>query len=82
MHSLPCFLARSLIHLHRLNMNGWSVSAELGGGQIDEDCCALFARLALQKPTLPAPRFSALIDDFGLLARGAATSDVLLAYEL
>lgn len=56
--------------------------AELGGGQLDQDSCALFARLVLQSPTLPAARFSALIDDFGLLARGAATSDVLLAYQL
>lgn len=59
-----------------------AAGAELGGGLLDQESCDLFSRLVLQTPTLPAPRFSALVDDFGQVAWGLATSDLLLAYEL
>ena len=57
-------------------------AADLGSGQLDQESCCLFARLMLQSPALPPARFSALVDDFGQLARGAGTPDLLLAYEL
>lgn len=57
-------------------------AADLGSGQLDHESCGLFSRLVLQSPSLPAPRFSALVDDFGQLARGAGTPDLLLAYDL
>ena len=57
------------------------LGAELGGGQLDQESCALVARLALRTPALPSACVSALTDDVGLLARGAATSDILLASE-
>lgn len=49
------------------------------GGYLTPDDCAAFAGLA---PRLAGPRFNALLVDFGRLARGENTSDVLLAYEL
>ena len=36
----------------------------------------------MQEPALSPNRFNALIQDFGNLARGEGTPDVLLAYEL
>ena len=56
--------------------------ADLSGGALDTESCQLFCRLALQMPPLSSSRFSALLQDFGNLARGEGTSDVLLAYEL
>ena len=50
-----------------------------GDGHLTADDCASLAALA---PGLRGPRFNALLVDFGLLARGQNTSDVLLAYEL
>ncbi len=55
--------------------------ADLSGG-LDAESCQLFCRLAMQTPPLSPNRFSALVQDFGSLARGEETSDVLLAYEL
>ena len=56
--------------------------ADLSGGALDSDSCQLFCRLAMQTGALSFHRFSALLQDFGSLARGEGTSDVLLAYEL
>ena len=56
--------------------------ADLSGGALDPDSCRLFCRLAMQTGALSLHRFSALLQDFGSLARGEGTSDVLLAYEL
>lgn len=56
--------------------------ADLSGGGLDTESCQLFCRLAMQTPPLSPNRFSALVQDFGTLARGEETSDVLLAYEL
>lgn len=55
---------------------------DLSGGALDADSCQLFCRLAMQPGALSLHRFSALLQDFGSLARGEGTSDVLLAYEL
>ncbi len=41
-----------------------------------------FCALALMRPMLPRGRFDALVADFAAVARGEATADVLLAYEL
>lgn len=49
-----------------------------GDGHLSPEDCATFAGLA---PQLAGARFNALVVDFGLLARGQNTSDVLLAYE-
>lgn len=57
-------------------------AADLSGGVLDVESCQLFCRLAMQEPALSPNRFSALIQDFGNLARGEGTADVLLAYEL
>lgn len=54
----------------------------MSGGALDPDSCQLFCRLAMQTGALSLHRFSALLQDFGSLARGEGTSDVLLAYEL
>ncbi|DBA84873.1 TPA: hypothetical protein ACH3X1_005892 [Trebouxia sp. C0004] len=56
--------------------------ADLSGGGLDTESCQQFCRLAMQTPPLSPNRFSALVQDFGTLARGEETSDVLLAYEL
>ena len=56
--------------------------ADLSGGALDSDSCQLFCRLVMQTGALSFHRFSALLQDFGSLARGEGTSDVLLAYEL
>ncbi|KAA6422701.1 MAG: hypothetical protein FRX49_07236 [Trebouxia sp. A1-2] len=56
--------------------------ADLSGGGLDTESCQLFCRLAMQTPPLSPNRFSALVQDFGILARGDETPDVLLAYEL
>ena len=59
------------------------LAADLSGGALDGDSCQLFCRLAMQStPPLTSQRFSALVQDFGNLARGEGTPDVLLAYEL
>lgn len=65
---------------------GWLATAAGSGqlpgvsdGHLAPDDCATLATLA---PGLRGPRFNALLVDFGLLARGQNTSDVLLAYEL
>jgi 2-oxo-4-hydroxy-4-carboxy--5-ureidoimidazoline (OHCU) decarboxylase len=65
---------------------GWLAAAATSGqlpgaaeGYLSPQDCAAFARLA---PGLQGARFLALFSDFGLLARGHNTSDVLLAYEL
>lgn len=64
---------------------GWLAAAASSGqlpgcgdGHLTPDDCASFAALA---PRLNGARFNALVVDFGLLARGQNTSDVLLAYE-
>lgn len=64
---------------------GWLAAAASSGqlpgcgdGHLTPDDCARFAALA---PRLNGARFNALVVDFGLLARGQNTSDVLLAYE-
>lgn len=64
---------------------GWLAAAAASGqlpgaadGYLTADDCASFAALAAR---LQGPRFNALVVDFGLLARGQNTSDVLLAYE-
>jgi hypothetical protein len=57
-------------------------SSQLPGvadGYLSAEDCATFAAVA---PRLRGPRFLALVLDFGLIARGHNTSDVLLAYEL
>ena len=41
-----------------------------------------FCNLALMRPMLARGRFDALVADFAAVARGEATPDVLLAYEL
>ena len=43
---------------------------------------ARFCALACMRPMLPRGRFDALVADFAAVARGEATPDVLLAYEL
>lgn len=65
---------------------GWLAAAAASGqlpgaadGYLTPDDCATFASLA---PRLAGPRFNALLVDFGKLARGENTSDVLLAYEM
>ncbi|KAL4452382.1 hypothetical protein ABPG75_008044 [Micractinium tetrahymenae] len=65
---------------------GWLAAAAASGqlpgaadGYLTSDDCASFASLA---PQLAGPRFNALLVDFGKLARGENTSDVLLAYEM
>lgn len=65
---------------------GWLAAAAASGqlpgaagGYLTPEDCAKFASLA---PRLAGPRFNALLVDFGKLARGENTSDVLLAYEM
>lgn len=63
-------------------LRGAATSGVLPGcsdGYLAADDCATFAALA---PGLAGPRFNALLVDFGLLARGQNTADVLLAYEM
>ena len=57
-------------------------AADLSSGALDTESCQLFCHLAMQTPPLGPSRFSALLQDFGNLARGEGTTDVLLAYEL
>ena len=70
---VPCMLCRG---------HECCFDADLSGGALDSDSCQLFCRLAMQTGALNIHRFSALLQDFGSLARGEGTSDVLLAYEL
>lgn len=65
---------------------GWLAAAAgsgqlpgVAGGYLSADDCSTFVALA---PGLQGLRFNALVVDFGLLARGQNTSDVLLAYEM
>ena len=65
---------------------GWLAAAAgsgqlpgVAGGYLTADDCATLVALA---PSLQGMRFNALVVDFGLLARGHNTSDVLLAYEM
>eukprot|EP00887_Chlorella_sp_A99_P002079 scaffold21.g2079.t1 len=67
---------------------GWLTAALASGvlpgvveGYLTQENCATFCALALGGG-LRGPRFTALVVDFGLLARGSNTSDVLLAYEM
>ena len=41
-----------------------------------------FLHLVLKANPLPPPRFAALVTDFASIARGEASSDVLLGYQL
>ena len=51
------------------------------GSRLTAEDCKAFGRLALSGK-LVDQRFVAMASDFGLIARGQATPDVLLAYEL
>ena len=53
-----------------------------GGGGLREDDLALFGRLLLRQPIRPRPQYEALFYDFSRAARGEATRDVLLTYDL
>jgi hypothetical protein len=60
------------------------VSGQLPGvaeGQLSGEDCSQFCGIALGGAVRGA-RFAALVMDFGLLARGHNTSDVLLAYQM
>lgn len=50
-------------------------------GQLSSEDCGTFCSIALGGG-VRGPRFMALVMDFGLLARGQNTSDVLLAYQM
>mmetsp|Transcript_17088 Transcript_17088/g.51068 ORF Transcript_17088/g.51068 Transcript_17088/m.51068 type:complete len:994 (+) Transcript_17088:167-3148(+) len=52
------------------------------GHQMTEDDCSRFYSIATRTPPLPPMRFSALVIDFANIARGEATGDMLLSYEL
>ena len=52
------------------------------GRQMTEDDCSRFYRTATRTPPLAPMRFSSLVSDFSNIARGEATGDMLLAYEL
>ena len=67
---------------------GWLSAALASGrlpgcasGALSVEDCSTFAALALGGGVRGA-RFAALVVDFGLLARGQNTSDVLLAYQM
>ena len=47
-----------------------------------EEDCSRFYRAATRTPPLAPMRFSALVTDFSNIARGEATGDMLLAYDL
>lgn len=80
---LRCTPETSHSHLQKCRFRKYTaVTAELSGGALDLETCQVFRRLAMQTPALTPNRFSALIQDFGNLARGEGTHDVLLAYEL
>ena len=51
-------------------------------GRLELEDANTFARLATRSPPMAAARFAALVADFGGIARGEATPDVLLAYEM
>ena len=75
-------LQRLLLTTHQKLTLGCCYAADLSGGTLDIESCQLFCRLVTQTPPLSPNRFSALVQDFGNLAIGEGTSDVLLAYEL
>lgn len=54
----------------------------MSSGLLAPEDCIKFRSLALRHPRLMRGRFDALVMDFGALARGEATRDVLLSYEL
>lgn len=59
-------------------------AAQLPGvasGQLSGEDCSTFCALVLGS-TVRGARFAALVVDFGLLARGQNTPDVLLAYQM
>lgn len=57
--------------------------AGIAEGRLTREDCHTFLRTALkQSPQLPVPRFAALVADFASIARGEATSDILLGYDL
>jgi hypothetical protein len=49
---------------------------------LTEDESSRFYQLASQQPAMKLMRFVALVNDFANIARGEATSDMLLAYEM
>jgi hypothetical protein len=74
----------ALGHHARAWLSGALASGQLPGvaeGQLSGEDCSQFCEIALGGGVRGA-RFAALVMDFGLLARGQNTPDVLLAYQM
>ncbi|CAL8466105.1 g5641 [Coccomyxa elongata] len=51
-------------------------------GRLSKEDCENFLKIVLKRPLLPVFRFGALVTDFGSIARGERTADLLLGYEM